>query len=185
LNVQLDRLEGIIAAMRAEKRQILAATAKLDNLGLKASPMNSPDHDCASHVMYLLPSAEAVSRFSEIFPVVIAGKTGRHTYTEWDQVLMAAGAAHPAMNPYHHPDNAKCRRQYDKDMCVASLEILNRTIMVPTHPRHDQDEIEAIIHNIDIAARIALGDLSPDQASVKNTEELDRQKFDMTDPVKG
>ena len=64
--------------------------------------MNSPDHDCATQVMYTLPSAEAASRFVEIFPSVIAGKTGRHTYTEWDQVLMGAGAAHPAMNPYNH-----------------------------------------------------------------------------------
>ena len=49
--------------------------------------MNSPDHDCAAHVMYLLPSAEDAARFTKVFPAVIAGKTGRHTYTEWDQVL--------------------------------------------------------------------------------------------------
>jgi hypothetical protein len=40
---------------------------------------------------------------------VIAGKTGRHNYTEWDQVLMGAGAAHPAMNPFNMPANAACR----------------------------------------------------------------------------
>jgi len=28
---------------------------------------------------------------------VMAGRTGRHNYTEWDQILMGAGAAHPAM----------------------------------------------------------------------------------------
>ena len=33
LNAQLDRLEGMITAMRAEKKQILAGTASLDNLG--------------------------------------------------------------------------------------------------------------------------------------------------------
>ena len=47
LNVQLDRLPGMIAAMRAEKKRILAGTASLDNLGLKPAPMNSPDDDCA------------------------------------------------------------------------------------------------------------------------------------------
>ncbi|MEO1016094.1 MAG: DegT/DnrJ/EryC1/StrS family aminotransferase [Pseudomonadota bacterium] len=180
LNVQLDRIEDIVDAMRAEKQRILAGTAQLDNLGLRPSPMNSPDHDCAAHVMYVLPSAEAASRFVEIFPAVIAGKTGRHTYTEWDQVLMGAGAAHPAMNPYNHPDNAECRRHYDKAMCQGSLDILNRTVMVPTHPEHDQAEIDAIIHNIGVASRVALAGMSREEADIKATSGLDAQKFDMS-----
>jgi dTDP-4-amino-4,6-dideoxygalactose transaminase len=181
LNVQLDRIDGIIDKMRAERRQIIAGTAKLDNLGLRLSPMNSPDHDCGAHVMYLLPSADAATRFAEIYPVVIAGKTGRHTYTEWDQILMGAGAAHPAMNPYNHPDNRECRRTYDKDQCVKSLEILNRTIMVPTHPDHQQQEIDAIIHNLGVAAQIALGEMSSEEANIKKTGGLDSQKFDMSE----
>ena len=40
--------------------------------------------------MYLMPSAEEAIQFTKVFPSVIAGKTGRHTYTEWDQVLMGA-----------------------------------------------------------------------------------------------
>ena len=55
--------------------------------------MNSPDHECGTHVMYTMPTADAAERFVEIMPAVIAGKTGRHTYTEWDQVLMGEGAA--------------------------------------------------------------------------------------------
>lgn len=179
LNVQLDRIDGIIEAMRAEKRQILAGTRQLGNLGLEPAPMHSPDHDCAAHVMYLLPSAEAAQRFVEVHPAVIAGKTGRHTYVEWDQVLMGAGAAHPAMNPYNHPDNAACRRTYDKEMCRPSLDILDRMIMVPTHPSHDQAEIDAIIHNIGVAARVALGGMSRADADLRTTTALDAQKFDM------
>ncbi|MHA1158124.1 MAG: DegT/DnrJ/EryC1/StrS family aminotransferase [Alphaproteobacteria bacterium] len=181
LNVQLDRIDGAIEAMRSERQQVLTATAKLGNLGLKPSPTNSPDHDCATHVFYNLPTAEAAQRFTDIYPVVIAGKTGRHTYTEWDQVLMGMGAAHPAMNPYNHPDNRECRRDYDKDQCITSLQILNRTIMVPMHPSHDQREIEAMIHNIGVAARVALGDLGPQDADIQQTGALDPQKFDMSD----
>src|SRR5579863_6802673 len=148
LNVQLDRIEGMVAAMRAERRQILAATAQLGNLGLKATPMNSPDDDCATHVMYSLPSAQAAARFAELFPCVIVGKTGRHNYTEWDQVLMGAGAAHPAMNPFNMPANAECRRTYSREMCARSLRILDRTVMVATHPAHTAAETDDIIHNI-------------------------------------
>ena len=179
LNVQLDRLDGFIAAMRAEKRQIVEGTRRLNNLGLQLSPMNSPDHDCAAHVMYLLPTAEDAIRFTGIFPAVIAGRTGRHTYTEWDQVLMGVGAAHPAMNPYNHPDNAACRRAYSKDMCARSLDILNRTVMVPTNPLHSQEEIDAIIHNIDVAAKVVFGGLKAEEATILETAALDSQKFDM------
>ena len=181
LNAQLDRIEAMIDAMRSERIKVLAETAKFDNLGLKPSPMNSADYDCATHVMYLLPTGEAARRFIEIYPVVIAGTTGRHNYTEWDQVLMGAGAAHPDMNPYNHPKNEKCRRAYSKDMCAASLDILNRTIMVPMHPDHDQSEIDAIIHNIGVAARVSLGNLSPDEIDIKRTVELDFQKFDISE----
>jgi dTDP-4-amino-4,6-dideoxygalactose transaminase len=179
LNVQLDRLDGMISAMRAEKKKIVEATARLNNLGLKLSPMNSPDYDCAAHVMYLLPSVEQAARFVEVYPVVIAGKTGRHTYTEWDQVLMGVGAAHPAMNPYHHPANAGCRRTYAEDMCAGSLDILNRTVMVPTRPDHPAEETDAIIHNIEVAARVAFGEMEADQADVRPTGALDPKKFDM------
>ena len=39
--------------------------------------------------MFLLPNEEAATRFTELQPSVIAGKTGRHTYTQWDLVLLA------------------------------------------------------------------------------------------------
>jgi hypothetical protein len=180
LNVQLDRLDRMIQAMRAEKKRILQGTAQLGNIGLRPAPMNRPGHDCATQVMYTLPSADAAARFVKIFPSVIAGKTGRHTYTEWDQVLLGAGAAHPAMNPYNMPANAACRRTYTKDMCARSLEILNRTIMVATHPAHTEQEIADIIHNIAIAARVALAGLPLAEADLRRTAPVDAQKFDMT-----
>jgi dTDP-4-amino-4,6-dideoxygalactose transaminase len=179
LNVQLDRLADMIEAMRAEKKQILDGTAHLGNLGLKPSPMNSPDHDCAAQVMYLLPSAAAAERFVDIFPSVIAGKTGRHNYTEWDQVLIGEGAAHAAMNPYQMPENEDCRRRYAKDMCQRSLDILDRTVMVPTHPLHRADEIADTIHNIGVAARVAHGGMAREEADLRNCQAVDTQKFDI------
>jgi dTDP-4-amino-4,6-dideoxygalactose transaminase len=179
LNAQLDRLEGMITAMRAEKKAVLSGTASLDNLGLRATPMNSQGHECATHVMYTLPSADAANRFAQIFPSVIAGKTGRHNYTEWDQVLMGAGAAHPAMNPYNMPANAECRRTYSKEMCARSLEILNRTVMVPTHPSHSREDIVDMVHNIGGAARVVLAGMSINDAALRNMRPVDAQKFDM------
>jgi dTDP-4-amino-4,6-dideoxygalactose transaminase len=179
LNVQLDRLDGMIAAMRAERKTILAGVASVGNLGLRPTPANSPDDDCATQVMFTFPNAGSADIFSKVFPSVVAGKTGRHNYTEWDQVLMGAGAAHPAMNPYTMPQNAACRRTYSKDMCARSLEILNRTVMVATHPLHTAAEIADIVHNVGVAARVALDGLAVDEADIRNAKPVEAQKFDL------
>lgn len=178
LNAQLDRLPDMMTRMRAEKKRILAGTRHLDNLGLKPTRMNSPDHERGTHVMYTLPTAEAADRFVEIMPAVIAGKTGRHTYTEWDQVLMGEGAGHPAMNPYSMPANAACRREVTTDMFPRSLEILARTVMIPTDPRHDDEVIEKTVRGVEAAARYALGETSRAEAEAATGELVDAEAID-------
>ena len=91
------------------------------------------------------------------------------------------GAAHPAMNPYRLPENAACRKEYSKDMCARSLAVLNRTVMVATDPRHTEDEIDDMIHDIGVAARVALADLPREHAEVRKPRSIDRAKFDMGD----
>jgi dTDP-4-amino-4,6-dideoxygalactose transaminase len=179
LNVQLDRLDTMMQAMRAERDAILEGTRHLAQLGLKRAPLHSQDSDCGTHVILTVPDAAAATRFAKIFPSVIAGKTGRHTYTEWDQVLMGAGAAHPAMNPYNMAANANCRRSYAKDMCARSLEILGRTLLVPTHPLHSRQDIDNMIHNIGVAAAVALGGQPDGKAQLRPVEAIDHRRFDM------
>ena len=64
------------------------------------------------------------------------------------------------------------------NMCATSLEILDRTVMVPTNPEHSQEQISDIIHNIGIAARVALGGMRLDEADLRNVPPIDIQKFD-------
>ncbi|MER9020101.1 hypothetical protein [Mesorhizobium sp. M0898] len=178
LNVQLDRLDGIIEAMRVEKKTVLAGTRHLSNLGLTPSPMNSADDDCAAQVMYLLPSEQAAQTFSKTIPSVVAGKTGRHNFTQWDQVLMHEGAHHPALNPYALPENQGLRLDYSDDLGKRSLDILNRTVMVAMNPAHSDTDIQDMIHNIDAAARVALENASLDDIELRKAAPVDLQKFD-------
>lgn len=178
LNVQLDRLDPMIRAMRSEKNRILAGTRHLGNLGLKATPMNSAQHDCATQVMFTLPSEAAAKAFVGVMPSVIAGKTGRHTFPQWDQVLMHEGAHHPALNPYTLPENRGLRTSYAEGMCRESLDILNRTVMIATHPQHDDATIADTIHNIDQAARVALENAALDDIQLRSVAPVDLQKFD-------
>jgi hypothetical protein len=92
---------------------------------------------------------------------------------------MGAGAAHPAMNPFNMPANAECRKTYSRDMCARSLEILDRTVMVATHPGHSAEETADIIHNIGVAARVALGETPIEEADLRAAKPVDAQKFDL------
>jgi len=178
LNVQLDRLDGMIAAMHAERTRILEGTASLSNLGLRPSPMNSPDDDCATQVMFILPSAAEAEAFAALAPCVVAGKTGRHNFRQWDQVLMHEGAAHTALNPYTLPQNAECRRDYPDDLCLGSLDILDRTVMVATHPLHSEAEIESIVEDLCTASRVVLEGADAASVQFRRDVSVDLGKFD-------
>lgn len=179
LNVQLDRIDGMVAVMREERDAILAVVKSLARLGVRAAPLHSPADDCATHAILTFPTAGAAAAFSKVFPSVVAGRTGRHTYTEWDQVLTGDGAAHPEMNPFRMAANKDCRKTYTREMCADSLAILARTVLVPTHPRHTEADIANICRNIDIAGRVAMGDLSACEAELGNVEPIEARRFDL------
>jgi hypothetical protein len=77
------------------------------------------------------------------------------------------------------PANAECRKAYSKDMCKKSLDILDRTVMVATHPKHSREETSDIVHNIGAAARVALAGLPVSEADFRKARPVDAQKFDL------
>lgn len=149
LNAQLDRLPGMIQAMRKQKRRILRATARTGLVPVRA---NSLDWECGSYVMYTLPTAEQAQMFAQRVGCGVCGKTGRHTYTEWDQILAREGGPHPAMNPFNFRENRGCRKHYSKDMCKRSLDILSRTVMIANHPDRSEADAAEVIKKIKSAA---------------------------------
>lgn len=178
LNVQLDRIGGIIAAMRRNRRQLLDEIQGISNRGVRVSPMNSADDDCAAHLILALPDAHSADRFAARTGGVVAGKTGRHTFVNWDQVLTQQGAHHVASNPYNLPQNARTRRDIPEGFGRRSLDILSRTVMIPMDPDHGQDDLEALSHNIRLAAsEISTGDIGSG-AGYRETGSPDLQKFD-------
>lgn len=180
LNVQLDRIGGIIGAMRRNRRRLIDATQGLSNRGVTHSPLNSPDHDCAAHLFFMLPAEAAADTFAAATGGIVAGKTGRHTFTNWDQVLTQEGAHHAALNPYTLPENAKTRRDLPDGFGAASLDILRRTVMIPMDPDHTEDDLETLAHNIRLAAtEIGDGGLHAGQ-TYREMKAPDLQKFDAT-----
>jgi dTDP-4-amino-4,6-dideoxygalactose transaminase len=178
LNVQLDRIDGIVTKMRGNRRRILEAARGLGNLGLTQTPMNSPDDDCGAQLMYLLPDTAAATAFAGATGGVVAGRTGRHTFTNWDQVLQHEGAHHVALNPYLMAENAGTRRDLPPGFGERSLSILSRTVMIPMHPGHGEDDLEAIAHNIRIAAAAIPDGRAAEAARLMSVAAPDLQKFD-------
>lgn len=178
LNVQLDRIDGIVEAMRHQRRAVLDGIRPLHNLGLRPAPMNSADHDCGAQLMLTMPTAEAAKAFASVLPSVIASKTGRHTFPQWDQVLMHEGAHHPALNPFRLAENQGCRMDYDTGAWQRSLDILDRTVMIAMDPLHTQADIDDMVHNIGQAARVVFENAAPDTLALRNVAAVDQQKFD-------
>ena len=74
--------------------------------------------------------------------------------------------------------NARTRRGIPNDFGLVSLDILNRTTIIPMDPDHREEDLEALAHNIKLAAvEIDGGSLGPGQAyRALNSPNL--QKFD-------
>ena len=174
LNVQLKRLPGMIKKMRAERNKILSSTLNLSNMGIKHSPLNSKNYDCGNYVFFKFNNTLDAKKFTSIFPAPIAGKTGRHNYTEWDQILLKEGSFHQSLNPYKLSQNKKCRMNYSKNMCKSSLEILDKTIMIPTDPKNTKKDINNTIRNI---KRAALAYINEENIKIKQ-KAIDKGKFD-------
>jgi hypothetical protein len=51
--------------------------------------------------------------------------------------------------------------------------------MVATHPDHTEVEIADIVHNIDVAACVALGAARLEDEALRATQGVDVQKFDL------
>jgi hypothetical protein len=62
-------------------------------------------------------------------------------------------------------------------MCASSLDILARTVMVPTDPLRAPEKTADIIHDIAEAARIALTNAAPASATVRTSGAVDIQKY--------
>jgi hypothetical protein len=102
--------------------------------------------------MFVLPTEAARPSSSSSFPGSgISGKTGSPTYTNGTH-FDHRGAPYDALNPYLLEANQGCRMDYRKDMCAASLNILNRTAMFGLHPDRTEAEIDAMIERLRKAA---------------------------------
>jgi dTDP-4-amino-4,6-dideoxygalactose transaminase len=155
LNIQLNRLEGILTTLRSEKQVLMDALKNEPAFTL--NPINDPQGDCATTLSLLFDTPEMTTQFLaalEELGVEDASTpidSDLHVYSNWKPVLKRKGAHHPGRDAYQlaeHPVN------YISDMCAKSLDILARTAFIPTRIDRSPAALEDLIDHIHNAARM-------------------------------
>lgn len=137
LNVQLERLDGILDDLRAVKHVIGSEIGAGPDWRL--SPMHDAGGDCGIKLGVLLNSPDRVVAVldrlrADQFPLGLECPyySERHVYINWEAVLEQRGAAHPLRNPFR-----EMPVPYTVDMCPATLDALRRTLYVMVNPELD------------------------------------------------
>ena len=134
--------------MRASKKKILDAAA---STGLRPRPMNDPAGDTATHVIFLLPSAEAAKKFQQASkeagcPCGIISENTWHYAKNW-QALEEIGEKDffGTRTPSYMPDT------------MAKTEaILSRAVMFGLNIEMSDEALGKIISAIKAGAKAAL-----------------------------
>jgi dTDP-4-amino-4,6-dideoxygalactose transaminase len=154
LNVQRQRIKGMLDVMRKHKKELLQIGI---GAGLTSIKNNSIDHECGTHLGFQFDGEEAARAFSDRLKGQGVGNflpmdTGRHVYTRWEPIMRYQGAHHPALDPFKLPANKKARIKYSEKMCKKSLKILSRSVLIPMHPNNTKARIGKMAKAIAAAA---------------------------------
>lgn len=136
LGVQLERMEGILADNRRNKKYMMD---KLSDV-CEFVPSNDIDGDCATTLAICFDSEEKARKFAACEGIggTIPADTGKHIYKNWTAVMNKRGAFNPLMDPYKMEANKDVVPEYSPDMCKKSLERLSKVVYLGIFPDDTQ-----------------------------------------------
>lgn len=146
--VALDKIGPVLKKLRSMKQTILDATA---HTGIKARPMNDDAGDTASHIIFLLPTAEAAKKFQTAAKKagtgfgIISGNTWHYALNWKDLQKMSGRDFFGTKAPSYMPESM-----------ARSTSILERAVMCGTSATATDGDIEKIIKSIEAGAKAAL-----------------------------
>lgn len=146
LRIQLQRLDGILADLRRNKRAMMEALADTCTF----IPSNDIEGDCGTTLAIRFKTAEQAAAFSvaEGIGGTVPINTGKHVYCNWTPIMNKVGALHPLMDPFKMEANRDIVPDYRADMCPQTLDLLARTVYIPVNPDWTADELNAKIRAI-------------------------------------
>lgn len=140
IGVQLDRMDGILADLRKNKKLMMEALSDC----LTFAPTYDAEGDCGTTLAVRFETEEAARNFARAEGVygVLPIDTGKHVYTNWTPIMEKRGALHPAMDPYKMEANSECNMDYSMDMCPKTLDLLARTVYISINPDATEEAME-------------------------------------------
>jgi len=152
LRVQLSRLDGILAKLRAEKRILMEELADVSAFAF--NPINCIEGDCGTTLGLLFDSAEQANAFAARASELGVGcgspyNSGIHVYWNWEPILRQRGAHHPMRDAYQLTD---AKYEYSEDMCPRTKEYLARTMYLGTSVDRSKDDLMDLIACVKKAA---------------------------------
>jgi len=148
LRVQLTRLEGILSALRAEKRTMMEELA--NETAFTFNPINDIEGDCGSTLGLFFESEAAARAFMGKAGENGVGcgspiDSGIHVYHRWEPILKQSGSYHPKLDAYKLTD---VKYEYSEDMCPKTLEYLARTVYLGTGINRSREDLMGMIAGV-------------------------------------
>lgn len=151
--VQLRKLDGLLAAMRARKQMIKAGIADImQRKGLEFRKITDADGDasiCTILFMHSPEEAKAVAtalRAENIGAGLLYERNRRdlHVYAHWTPILNKSSWGGNA-SPF---TMAQREIEYDHDMCPRSLELLGRAVHLDVSPLLTNEDVEETVEGL-------------------------------------
>lgn len=153
LNVQLSRMDGIIADLRRSRTALKAALGD----ALRFAPSHDEAGDLATTLPIVFDSEAEARAFSaalkEKFGITatLPIDTGKHVYRNWTSIMAQRGALHPLMDPFKMAANRGIVPEYRADMCPRTLDLLARTVYIGVNPDWTDGDIAQLAAQLAVA----------------------------------
>lgn len=147
MNIQLDRLDGILADLRRNKAYIMN---KLNGV-VDLAPSNDIEGDCGTTLPLRLDTVEKATAVGEALGCTRPINTGKHVYINWTPILEKRGAFNPLMDPFKMEANRDIIPEYTLDACPKSLDYLSRTVYVGINPDYTEEDLDTLAERIKAA----------------------------------
>ena len=133
VRVQLRRVDGMLARLRACKSRLMRALA--DHPGVAFIKHNDLEGDCGLVLGFRFPDAKLARTFSETLAAEHVSTwlpidSGRHVYTNWEPIMERSGSYHPALDAYRRRENKGAQMKCTAATCPRTLDILARTVFL-------------------------------------------------------
>ncbi|MBR2500209.1 MAG: DegT/DnrJ/EryC1/StrS family aminotransferase [Clostridia bacterium] len=133
MNVQLSRMDGIIADLRRIKKDMIEKLS--GNKYFDIAPSHDIEGDLGTTLPLRFHDAAIARKFAdgEGLPGILVADSGKHIYYNWGPIVEKRGAHCDACNPYNLPENKDLNMAYSDDMLPKTIDLVNRTFHVLLH----------------------------------------------------